>query len=106
LPKLPRTNRLCILNMHILADTAATEGYHDLIEGTFPSKAATPLHLHTTYAEQFHVLEGEFTLHVVDKGVVLKPGDSFHIPKGIKHAFVSGTAGARGIAVASPTSFT
>jgi quercetin dioxygenase-like cupin family protein len=45
-------------------------------------------------------------LHVGDEGVVLKPGDSFHIPKGIKHAFVSGTAGARGIAVASPTSFT
>jgi hypothetical protein len=36
---------------------------------------------------------------------MLEPGNSFHIPKGTKHAFVSAPAGARGIVVASPSGF-
>jgi hypothetical protein len=36
---------------------------------------------------------------------MLKPGNSFHIPKGTKHAFASGPAGARGIVVASLSGF-
>jgi hypothetical protein len=36
---------------------------------------------------------------------VLKLGNSSQIPKGTKHAFVSGPAGARGIVVASPSGF-
>jgi quercetin dioxygenase-like cupin family protein len=36
---------------------------------------------------------------------MLEPGNSFHIPKGTKHAFVSAPAGARGIVMASPTLF-
>jgi quercetin dioxygenase-like cupin family protein len=36
---------------------------------------------------------------------MLKPGNSFHIPQGTKHALVSGLANARGIVAASPTLF-
>jgi quercetin dioxygenase-like cupin family protein len=92
-------------HLRILADHAATEGRYDLVEGTFPPGVGTPLHLHTTYTEQFYMLAGEFTLHVGSEIVVLKPGDFFHIPKNTAHAFVSGPDGARGIVVASPSGF-
>jgi quercetin dioxygenase-like cupin family protein len=92
-------------HMRILADHTTTEGRYDLVEGTFPPNEATSLHLHTAYSEQFYTLEGEFTLHIGDEVVVLKPGDSFYIPIGTKHAFVSGPAGGRGILVASPSGY-
>lgn len=92
-------------HLRILADHTNTAGRYDLVEGTFPPNIATPVHLHAAYAEQVYILEGEFTLHVGDKVVVLKPNDSYYIPENVPHAFVGGPAGARGIVVASPSGF-
>ena len=39
-----------------------TAGRYDLIEGDGPPGFQSPLHRHTRYAEQFYILEGEFTV--------------------------------------------
>src|SRR5262249_38558113 len=66
----------------------------------------TPLHRHTSNAEQFYILEGEFTVWAGERTAVLHPGDVFTIPIGTVHAVaVTGSGPARALAVASPSGF-
>ena len=74
-----------------------TAGRYDLIEGNPASGYQTPLHRHTRYAEQFYILEGEFTVWAGERKAVLHPGDVFTIPAGTAHAVaVTGAAQAEG----------
>ena len=71
-----------------------TAGRHDLIEGIPASGYQTPLHRHTRYAEQFSVLEGEFTVWAGERKAALHAGDVFTIPAGTAYA-VAVTAACR-----------
>ena len=83
-----------------------TAGRYDLIEGDGPPGFQSPLHRHTRYAEQFYVLEGEFTVWAGERKAVLHPGDIFTIPAGTAHAVaVTGRGPGRGLVVASPSGF-
>ena len=83
-----------------------TAGRYDLIEGNPASGYQTPLHRHTRYAEQFYILEGEFTVWAGERKAVLHPGDIFTIPAGTAHAVaVTGRGPGRGLVVASPSGF-
>jgi mannose-6-phosphate isomerase-like protein (cupin superfamily) len=83
-----------------------TRGWYDLVEGQAPPGFQTPLHQHTRYAEQFYILEGEFTVWAGERTAVLRPGDVFTIPVGTAHAVaVTGSGPARALAVASPSGF-
>jgi quercetin dioxygenase-like cupin family protein len=46
-----------------------------------------PTHRHNEADEGFYVLEGEVTLLLPDRDVVLKKGDFFLAPKGVPHTF-------------------
>jgi hypothetical protein len=48
--------------LNILADQANTGGRYDPVEGWFPSAVQTLPHRHCAYAEQFNVLDREFTV--------------------------------------------
>src|SRR5262249_58831067 len=80
-----------------------TAGRYDLIEGNTCPGYQTPLHRHTRYAEQFYILEGEFTVWAGKRTAVLHPGDTFTIPVGTAHAVaITGSGPARGLVGASP----
>jgi quercetin dioxygenase-like cupin family protein len=83
-----------------------TAGRYDLVEGGGPPGFQTPLHRHSRYAEQFYVLEGEFTVWAGGQTAVLHPGDTLTVPAGTPHAVaVTGDGPARGLVVASPSGF-
>jgi quercetin dioxygenase-like cupin family protein len=83
-----------------------TAGRYDLIEGGGPPGFQTPLHRHTRYAEQFYVLEGEFTVWAGSQTAVLHPGDVFTIPAGTAHAVaITGAGPGRALGIASPSGF-
>ncbi|WP_227767399.1 cupin domain-containing protein [Hymenobacter sp. 15J16-1T3B] len=92
--------------MTILANQTDTDGRYDLIEGTFAPGVETPVHRHTTYAEQLYVLAGEFTVRTEGGTVVLGPGQSHFIPQGIAHSVAATSPEpAKGLVVASPSGF-
>ena len=83
-----------------------TAGQYDLVGGNARPGYQTPLHRHTRYAEQFYILEGEFTVWAGKRTTVLRPGDTFIIPAGTAHAVaVTGRGPGRGLVVASPSGF-
>jgi quercetin dioxygenase-like cupin family protein len=88
------------------ANHGDTAGRYDLIEGSALPGFQTPLHRHNRYAEQFYILEGEFTVWAGKQRAVLHPGDTFTIPAGTVHAVaVTGSSPARALAVAYPSGF-
>ena len=83
-----------------------TAGRYDLIEGGGPPGFQSPLHRHDRYAEQFYVLEGEFTVWAGGQTAVLHPGDVFTVPAGTAHAVVvTGHVPGRALVIASPSGF-
>jgi mannose-6-phosphate isomerase-like protein (cupin superfamily) len=90
----------------IVAGPTETDGRYDLIEGWLPAGAQIPPHIHHRYSEQIYVLEGEFTVWLGRRKVVLRAGDDILIPMGVPHApFVTGTGPGRALTVASPSGF-
>lgn len=90
----------------ILADHTTTGGQYDLVEGYFPPGTQTPLHCHTRYAEQLYVIEGEFTVWLGEKKVVLSTGETFLIPVGTPHVVAAlSDRPAHGLVIAAPSAF-
>ena len=57
-----------------------------LLRAGLPPGAQTPPHRHRVYSEQLYVLDGEFTVWIGGRKVVLRPGDDHLIPAGTAHA--------------------
>jgi quercetin dioxygenase-like cupin family protein len=92
--------------LSILADETQTASLYDLIEGTFLPGVETPLHLHTKYSELVFVLKGGFTIYTSKEVVILKPGESYFIPKGTPHMVAASAAEpSTAFTVASPSGF-
>jgi quercetin dioxygenase-like cupin family protein len=92
--------------LSILADRANTGGRYDLIEGWFSPGMQTPPHRHRAYAEQLYILDGQFTVSVGGRKIVLGPGDDFFIPAGTAHVVAAtGDVPGRALVVASPSGF-
>ena len=90
----------------ILADRGDTEGRYDLVEGIVPAGFETPLHRHTRYSEHVYQIEGETTVWLEGRAVVLGAGESLPIPPGTAHAVgATGSGPARSLVVASPSGF-
>jgi anti-sigma factor ChrR (cupin superfamily) len=62
---------------------------NDLIQKRSKAGAKTPLHIHGGYSEMIIVREGQLTINMADKNVVLNPGESYLIAKGIVHSLAS-----------------
>ena len=92
--------------LSVLASRSDTDGRYDLIEGWFAPGAQTPPHRHREYSEQLFVLEGEFTVWIGRRKVVLRPGEDHLIPAGTVHAVAAtGDHPSRALVVASPSGF-
>jgi len=52
-----------------------------------PKFSGTPLHVHEDYDETFHVLKGEIKFRSGEDVMVLRPGDTLLVPRGVPHCF-------------------
>lgn len=59
-----------------------------VIQESMPAGATEQLHFHSKAQQLFYILSGEASFEIEDKVVIVKTGESIHIPKGVKH-FVS-----------------
>lgn len=50
-------------------------------------KAGAPVHTHTNEDETLYVVEGECTVRVGDDVIIVPPGHSANLPRGIEHRF-------------------
>ncbi|MDP9020252.1 MAG: cupin domain-containing protein [Actinomycetota bacterium] len=80
-----------------------TGGAFDLSLITQPPGIATPLHVHTTEAEAFYVLEGTMVYQAGDDLHHLAAGSFIYLPRGIPHAFrITGTTPVRFLGFVAP----
>ena len=89
----------------VKASAADTAGQYTLVEITAPPGLESPLHVHYTEDEGFHVLEGDVTLLVGDETVELASGQHAFGPRDVPHRFTVGPDGARMIWVLTPGGF-
>jgi quercetin dioxygenase-like cupin family protein len=90
-----------LLLFHITGEE--TGGALDLIEFYGPSGEQPPPHVHRAQDEGFYVIEGEITIFLPDKEIVLAPGDFFSAPKGVPHVYrVTSPDTARFLVTAAP----
>jgi len=71
----------------ILLEGKDTKGQYTVMESTLPPNAGPPPHVHTREDETFTVLAGEVTVHLGDKTILLKSGESLFAPRNIPHYF-------------------
>lgn len=71
----------------ILLEGKDTNGQYTVMESTLPPNAGPPPHVHTREDETFTVLTGEVTVHLGDKTILLKSGESLFAPRNIPHYF-------------------
>jgi quercetin dioxygenase-like cupin family protein len=77
-----------------------------VLEFRAPAGAATPLHVHHTHDEVFHILEGEVTWRVGEDDIACRPGDTLLAPKQIPHGYrVVSPQGARWLSVTHGADF-
>lgn len=92
--------------LRIMADEQQTNATYDLIEGQFPANMETPLHMHSKYAEQIYVLEGEFTVYTNKEKITLTPGEHFFILPNTPHVVAASDKPVnRALTIASPSGF-
>jgi quercetin dioxygenase-like cupin family protein len=90
----------------ILADAAATDGRYGLVDMIeVPAGDMPPLHVHHAHAEGFLVLDGELTLYLPGREVVLGAGEFALAPRGVPHSYHVGDAPARMLVLTSPAGF-
>ncbi|MGQ0839001.1 cupin domain-containing protein [Actinokineospora sp.] len=87
---------------HLLAGAVVTAGSLTLIEATVPPGDATPLHRHLLMDESFYVLDGAFTVTCGPDTFAAPAGDLVHLPMGIPHKYVAGSAGGRMLILGTP----
>lgn len=71
----------------IRAHGGLTGGQLSLVEQVIPAGFPSPWHLHQDEDESFYVIDGELTVIVGDKRVVLRKGDFAFGPRQIPHGF-------------------
>ncbi len=92
--------------VRVLSSYADSADAIALLEFQAPPGAATPLHVHHTHDEVFHVLEGEATWRVGGSDVPCRAGDTLLAPKGVPHGYkVNSPDGARWLSVTTGPDF-
>jgi quercetin dioxygenase-like cupin family protein len=74
----------------VVATGSQTRGDFGLYEFTLPPGGGGPgPHLHRTFSESFHVLEGELAVRTGDEWTTASAGDLVYVPRSAVHAFRS-----------------
>jgi quercetin dioxygenase-like cupin family protein len=80
-----------------------THGAFCLLVDYPPAQWSLPAHLHRDVAETIHVLEGEFAMTIAGERVLLRAGQTAHVPPDVVHAGGTvGTVAGRRIVIFSP----
>jgi quercetin dioxygenase-like cupin family protein len=74
-----------------LATGDDTDGKYAMFEATLFPGGGPPPHVHSREEEAFYLLDGEVAFMIDGKSMVLKPGMSANIPRGVLHAFKNET---------------
>jgi mannose-6-phosphate isomerase-like protein (cupin superfamily) len=77
----------------------------DLVEIEGRRGDMPPLHVHHDADETFLVLEGQVSLHLPDRSVVLGPGESCFAPRGVPHVYRVESDTARWFGIGNPPGF-
>jgi quercetin dioxygenase-like cupin family protein len=64
-----------------------TQGCYSVVEQWMPEGSGPPPHVHPLEDETFWVMEGEMTVEVGGKTLVLGPGAMGHVPRNTVHSF-------------------
>lgn len=85
---------------------AETDGRFCLLEFRQPPGEWTPLHVHRDSDQTQYVLEGELTVYLPGRSLVLGPGDCFNTPMNVPHTeCVTSDGPARLLDVNAPAGF-
>ena len=77
-----------------------------LFENRAPVSSRTPIHMHANDDETFYMLEGEMTAIIDGNKVILRPGESILLRRGIPHQLLNeSTAPARYLLLCTPGGF-
>jgi len=69
-----------------VATAASTDGAYVEIEVTYPPNSSRPpVHLHPTQDEHFSVLSGRVTVIRGDEQLAVGAGETFDVPRGVRH---------------------
>lgn len=71
----------------ILAEGEQTGGQYTLVEAFVPPDGGPPPHTHTREDEAFYLLEGEMTVTIAGRPLVLTPGGFAFGPRNVEHTF-------------------
>lgn len=83
------------------------QGAVSIIEQVMPPGFESPWHVHNGGTETFYVVDGEVTVIIADRTVVLRAGESAFGPPGVPHGFrVTGAGPARMLLINNRASFT
>ncbi|HEV7212189.1 MAG TPA: cupin domain-containing protein [Blastococcus sp.] len=87
-----------------VATGSQTRGDFGLYEFTLaPGRGGPGPHLHRTFSESFHVLEGELAVRTSDEWTTASAGDLVYVPRSAVHAFRAGPdVGARFLILFTP----
>jgi quercetin dioxygenase-like cupin family protein len=92
---------LVVVHVH----AAQSQGRVGVWESEEPCGTRLPLHVHENEDEQVIVLDGDITVAVGDHLHHLAPGDTLALPRGVPHASLVTSQGARLLTVATPGGF-
>lgn len=90
----------------VLVSGSETDGRFCLLELRQPPGEWTPLHVHRNADQTQYVLEGELTVYLPGRSLVLGPGDCFNTPMNVPHTeCVTSDGPARLLDVNAPAGF-
>ena len=82
-----------------------TGGVFDLVEVDGRRGDMPPLHVHHDADETFIVIDGRISIHLPDRCVILRPGESCFAPRGVPHVYRVESEQARWFGVGNPPGF-
>jgi quercetin dioxygenase-like cupin family protein len=92
-----------LVHVHVDGDTSG--GALALLDERGRRGDMPPLHVHRRDDETFYVLEGELTLFVAGKQIVLGPGQAALAPRDVPHAYRVESEEARWLVITTPAGF-
>jgi len=66
-------------------------GIRTVMQGSIKPKGAAPSHFHDRYEETLEIVEGELSVWLGKKKIILKEGQSFTVPRNTVHRFKNET---------------
>jgi quercetin dioxygenase-like cupin family protein len=84
---------------------ADTGGVFDLVEAEGRAGDMPPLHVHRDADETFIVIEGQISLHLPERSIVLGAGESCFAPRAVPHVYRVESETARWFALGNPPGF-